>query len=75
MSKVNKNGYFKTSLSIQDAVRWTYESMLYPQCMHCLNAIAKYRNMHACLSALCLHACTYRSENHCEYTFDHPEQL
>ena len=28
---------------------------------HCLKAIAKYRNVHARLCTLCLHACTYHS--------------
>ena len=35
----------------------------HPKVLHCLKTIAKYRNMHACLCTLHLHACTYRSKS------------
>ena len=49
-------------------IQWTllsnFHFLHHPQILHCLKAITKYKNVHAHLCALCLHACTnyYRRE-------------
>ena len=48
------------------SIHWTLMSKFYflhhPRIQHCLKAITKYRNVHACLCLLCLHAYTYHSQ-------------
>ena len=51
---------------IVSIVHWTllsnFHLLHHPQTLHCLKAITKYRNVHAYLCALRLHACIYHSQ-------------
>ncbi len=40
-----------------------FNFLRHPRILYCWKAIAKYRNVHARLCTLCLHACTYHSRS------------
>ena len=56
--------YCSRRVKIVVSIHWTLLSNFHhPQIVHCLTAITKSRNVHACLCALRSHACTYHSKH------------
>ena len=51
----------KLFVSKHSTILSNFNFLHHSQILHCLKAITKYKNMHACLCALRSHACTYHS--------------